>query len=120
MSSPLGGAGPAQAGVEIHVGGRRHAQVVGLCPAGCTQLVLMVHQALVHFPISWRDLRAVYVHILSTCLGQDHIVSEILHLEHAYGELQKHAGMGFKGSFSQVLCAPAGVVQVKVYFLGDH
>lgn len=88
VSSPLGSAGPPQAGVQIHIGGCRHAQVVGLHPTSGTQLVLMLHKALVHLPISWRDLRAVDVHILPACLSQDHIISEILDLQHVYHELQ--------------------------------
>ena len=89
VSSPLGGAGPAQAGVQVHVGGCSHAQVVGLYPTSGTQLVLVLHQALVHLPISWRDLRAVDVHILPARLSQDHIISEILDLQYVYDEPQK-------------------------------
>lgn len=79
----LWGACLPQAGVQLHIGGSSHAQVVGFSPTSWTQLVLVVHQALVHLPTSWQDLRAVDVHILPACLCQDDIVSEVLHLRHA-------------------------------------
>ena len=68
---------PPQAGAQLHIGGCRHAQVVCFCPAGDAQLVLVIHQAFVHLAIARLDLSTVLVHILSTRLSQNDVISEI-------------------------------------------